>query len=122
MNSIDGSMSLLLFIIVIVILNIGAGFTVPTFQTLVNYYIPDRNSKERATIMSFAEMLVNLLVALFVFPSTTPRIKTTTVDWMLPACIVIGVAIVMHVLMYLYEKKRMKTQDKEHDVSTEFQS
>ena len=87
------------------------GFIMPAFNTFVNYYIPLENSKERATILSFAQMFLCVLLIIFYFPSNKPQETVSAAGWMLPAGVVIVVAILIHVLMRRYYRKNAEIKE-----------
>lgn len=101
----SGTLNLALFITCIALFNIGYGFLLPAHDTLINYYIPVENSKERATILSVTSMLTSLVMAVILFPSSGPSGEETTIGWILPATILLFVGIVMHFLMRRYQQR-----------------
>lgn len=100
-----GIINLPLFITVLAIFNIGYGFLMPAYEILINYYIPANNSKERATIMSFAGMLLEVVSIVLIFPSSGPNGKETAVGWILPASLLVVLTVVVSFLMRRYNAK-----------------
>lgn len=97
--------NVVLFIVVIAIVNIGYGFLQPAYETLVNHYIPEEHSKERATIMSFGSMLTNVMLMLLIFPSSGALGKNTIIAWIIPGLFLLIVAIVINILMRRFQRK-----------------
>ncbi len=110
-SNLKGPLNLALFIAVVAIFNIGYGFLMPAFNTFINYYIPLENSKERSTILSFSAMFLNLLLIIFLFPSNKPQDTVSAAGWMLPSGVVIVVAIIMHILMMRYFRKKVAIEE-----------
>ncbi len=100
-----GNLTLLLFIGSVALCKFGYGFLRPCYEILVNHYIPVEHSEERATIMSFASMLVSALVILLMIPAAGRTGEATTVGWLIPSGILILFTLVFHVLMRRYQKK-----------------
>lgn len=70
------------------------GIVDPCYSALMHYYIPEQNSRERATIMSIGTMLNGFLMLLLLVPSSSPSGTSTTIGWILPAGILLIMAIV----------------------------
>ncbi len=99
-----GYRSIVLFITVIAIINIGYGFLPPAYNTLINNYIPEKHSKERATIMSFQAMLTNMMLMIIVFPSSGNIGNNTIIAWIVPGICLMVITIIVHILMRRYQK------------------
>lgn len=104
-SKIYGGWSISLFILCLAIFNIGYGFLIPAHETIINYYIPVKNSAQRATILSVSSMLTSLVMAIIMFPSTGPTGEKTTIGWILPASILLFVGIITHIFMRRYQRK-----------------
>lgn len=101
----QGDITLPLFIFAISISRFGYGFLRPCYETLINNYIPKQNAKERATIMSCASMLDSLLVLLLMIPSSGKTGEATTIGWLVPSGLLLGLTLVIYLLMRRYQKK-----------------
>jgi len=95
-------LTLFVFVGAIVVFNVGYGFLMPAYDTLINYYIPEKHAKQRATVMSFASMLDSVLMVMFLFPSTGPSGRQTAIGWLVPAVMLIVLIGIVHVLMKSY--------------------
>lgn len=104
-NAGTNSMDLNLFIVAMAAFSIGYGFVIPAYEILINYFIPSNHAKERATIMSLSEMLLELCFVVLLFPSSGPSGKQTAVGWILPAGILIVLTVVVHFLMRRYQRR-----------------
>lgn len=102
--SLVSQMSLGLFVITVAIVNVGYGFLQPAYDTILNHYIPAEHALERATIMSVSSMVLELVMAVFLFPSSGPSGSETVVGWMIPAGTLFVVTFIMHFLMRRYQK------------------
>lgn len=73
--------------LVITILIVVACFGVMggLFETLVNYYIGEKNDRERATIISSGSLIRSLLFLFLAVPSTGPNAAHSPVYWIIPA-------------------------------------
>ena len=61
---------------------------------MINNYIPDSNSQERATIMSFASLFRNILIFMLAVPAGGTSGEKTVVGWALPASLLLITAII----------------------------
>jgi MFS family permease len=59
-----GQNSFLLFFVSIAMMEFTFGIIAPVFETLINYYIPPKDSQERATILSAGSMIRGILMCL----------------------------------------------------------
>lgn len=92
-------MTLPIFIIGFFVFNFTQGFLMPAEETLLNTFIPEKNSTERATINSLGPMLTETLLILLAFPSSGPSGGSTVIGWMLPAGILFVLTCVIHLRM-----------------------
>lgn len=88
-----GMASFAVFALSILCVESTAGTITPCFESLMNNYIPAKNTKERATILSIGSMLSGLLLLLLLIPSSGASGATTVVGWILPACLLLVVII-----------------------------
>ena len=100
----QGNTSLPLFMTAVVLSKFGYGFLRPCYETLVNHYIPPEHSQKRATVMSFAGMLVSAMVIVLMIPSAGKSGEATTVGWLVPSGILFCLTVVLHFLMRRYQK------------------
>ncbi len=101
----QGSMSLYLFVTVVALSQFGYGFLRPCYETLVNNYIPEEHSQERATVMSLAGMLGSMVVICLMIPATGKSGEATTAGWLIPSGLLAGLTLVLHLLMRRYQRK-----------------
>lgn len=99
-----GEIQFPLFVAAIILIQFAYGMILPCYETLVNNYIPDASSDERATILSFGSLLRSVMVALLGIPSGGKSAETTTIGWMIPAVLLVGVAIVSHFVLSKKER------------------
>jgi len=97
--------NLFLFIGVFILFNIGYGFLLPADDILINYYVKTTNSRERATIISFGSMSFEFFRMFLLFPSSGSDGKSIAVGWLVPATILVVVAIIMHILMRRHQRR-----------------
>lgn len=110
-SSLKGAMTLTVFIMAFAVFNLCYGFLLPADDTLMNHFIKTEHSQERATIMSWSSMLIELLMIIFLFPSSGPSGKETAVGWMLPSGILIVLTIAIYFLMRRYQRKVSELPD-----------
>ncbi len=79
-------------------------------RLLFNDYIPDELSPERATIMSFSSMVMELCMALLFYPASGNSGENTVIGWMIPATILLVATLVLNFLMKGYERKSFEPQ------------
>ena len=101
----QGQIPLLLFIFSVAFCRFGYGFLRPCYETLVNKYIPDGNSQQRATIMSFGGTLVSLVVFVLMIPAAGKTGEETTIGWLIPSGILIVLTLVLGFLMRRYQRR-----------------
>lgn len=101
----QGQMTLVFFIGAVALSQFSYGFLRPCYETLLNHYIPPEHSQERATIMSFASMLVSATVILLMIPAAGKTGEATTAGWLIPSGILIVLTLVLHILMRRYQRK-----------------
>lgn len=86
-------------------LNFARGLIIPTFETLVNNYIPTNRAGERATILSIASVLRSLLILLLAIPASGHSGATTTIGWAIPAGLLLVTAIIGNVILKRMQRK-----------------
>lgn len=101
----QGGLTLPLFVAAICLCQFGYGFLRPCYETLINRYIPSGNAQQRATIMSFASMLMALTVVTLMIPSAGKTALATTGSWLIPATLLLCLTLVLHILMRRYQRK-----------------
>lgn len=94
-----------LFIGVVLMVEFSYGLVHPCYETLVNNYIPDASSDERATILSFGSMARSLLAIFLTVPSGGKSAETTTIGWMIPASLLIAFTLIARHAMKKKEKE-----------------
>lgn len=85
--------------------NFARGLIIPTFETLVNNYIPHNHASERATILSIASLLRSLLILLLAIPASGHSGATTTIGWAIPAGLLFVTAIVGNFILKRLQRK-----------------
>lgn len=93
-----------LFFGVVLMVEFSYGLVHPCYETLVNNYIPDASSDERATILSFGSMARSLLAIVLTVPSGGSSAETTTVGWMIPAFLLILFTFIANAAMRKKER------------------
>lgn len=101
----QGTITLPVLIVAVVFCQFGYGFLRPCYETLVNHYIPPEHSQKRATVMSFAGMLVSAVVIVLMIPAAGKTGEATTVGWLIPSGMLLFLTIVLHFFMRRYQKK-----------------
>ena len=81
--------SLATLILTIGLLKWGLGFIRPCFETLVNDYLPAEYSKQRATVLSFINLVAGLACVLLMVPSGGPSGQHTAQGWVIPAVLLV---------------------------------
>lgn len=104
-----------LFIFVVLLVEFAYGLVHPCYETLVNNYIPDASSDERATILSFGSMARSLLAILLTVPSGGRSAETTTIGWMIPACLLVVFTLIARYAM----KKKESNVGSQPDTANE---
>lgn len=94
-----------LFIFVVLLVEFAYGLVQPCYETLVNNYIPDASSDERATILSFGSIARSLLAILLTVPAGGHSAETTTIGWMIPAAILLVFTLIARHAMKKKEKE-----------------
>jgi MFS family permease len=105
----NGHVQFPLFVTSIILIQIAYGMVLPCYETLVNNYIPEENSQERATILSFGSLTRSVFVVLLGIPAGGTSAKTTTVGWMLPAAMLVIMAVVTSLVLRKHEKLSMSS-------------
>jgi MFS family permease len=100
-----GRDSPVVFLLIICFCVFIAGSPNPVFESLVNYYIPDEHARERATIMSFSNMLAGLVVGLLAIPASGPSGEKTAIGWALPAALLLITTVIGYFVL-----KRQETR------------
>ncbi len=83
------------------------GVIAPCYETLVNNYIPEEHSQQRATIMSFGSLLRSLLVMLLAIPAGGTSGATTTIGWAIPAFLLLASAVIGNFVLKKAQKKTL---------------
>lgn len=83
-----------LFAATVLLVHLGYGVVAPSFETLVNNYIPETHASERATIMSLGSVGRSLLTMLLAIPAGGPSGMKTMVGWIFPATVLLVVAVI----------------------------
>lgn len=99
-----GQLQFPLFVFSILLVQFAYGMVLPCYETLVNNYIPDASSEERATILSFGSLTRSVFVALLGIPAGGRSAETTTIGWMIPAVMLVIIAIAAHFILSRKEK------------------
>jgi len=81
------------------------GVIAPCYETLVNNYIPEEHSQQRATIMSFGSLLRSLLVMLLAIPAGGASGAKTTIGWAIPAFLLLASAVIGNFVLKKAQKK-----------------
>lgn len=81
------------------------GIIAPCYETLVNNYIPENHSQERATILSFGSMVRSLLVMILAIPAGGTSGERTTIGWTLPAFLLLVSALVGNFVLKRAQRK-----------------
>lgn len=89
----QGLFSFPMFAATILAVECTFGIVEPSFSTLVNNYLPEKNASERATILSFGSFVRSILVLLLMIPSSGPSANRSPLGWLLPAIILLLVAL-----------------------------
>lgn len=102
--AIYGQMQFPLFVFSILLVQFAYGMVLPCYEALVNNYIPDASSEERATILSFGSLTRSVFVALLGIPAGGRSAETTAIGWMIPAVMLVIIAIAAHLILSRKEK------------------
>lgn len=113
----QGLMTLSVFINAFIIFNVAYGFLMPACETLINAFIPTKNSSERATINSLSPMLAETLLLFIALPASGPTGENTVVGWMLPAAILFILTCIIHLRMRVHVQSPV-TRSRSMPVST----
>lgn len=97
-----------IFLFVISFVQFVAGARHPSYESLINYYIPEEHSRERATIMSFANLFASLVIGLLAIPSSGPSGEKTALGWALPASLLLVSTVLGYFILKRNEKKLPK--------------
>jgi len=111
-------LNLALFVFVISVFKFGYGFLNPTFNSLINYFIPPENSAQRATIISFSSMLITLVTALMLLPISGGSGKDSILGWLLPAGITVILLIAMNFRLKNAIRWKNECEEKEGELET----
>ncbi|MDP2600822.1 MAG: MFS transporter [Deltaproteobacteria bacterium] len=83
------------------------GVIAPCYETLVNNYIPEEHSQQRATIMSFGSLMRSLLVMLLAIPAGGTSGAKTTIGWAIPAFLLLASAIIGNFVLKRAQRKTL---------------
>lgn len=104
-----GSIPFWLFASCVLALQSSQGIVDPAYSALINYYIPNENSQERATIMSVGAMIQGLLLLIFLVPSNMSSSGEAGVaGWILPSGIVLAILVLSVSRIATYEKNNRR--------------
>ena len=101
------------FAITIVITQFAAAMFISIYRTVINLNIPVEHSHERATIMSFAELVCSALIALIAIPSGGPSGQQTALGWAVPAILLIIVSVICSFTLLRGKNPPLEGQDVE---------
>ena len=102
------------FIFAVLAVSYCYGLLAPCYEILLNKYIPDENSGERATIMSWGSMVKGLLVLALAIPAGGRSGAATIIGWVIPGLLLLFASIITNYYLkrgeakYLEEKSRIK--------------
>lgn len=112
-----------LFIIVVLMVEFSYGLIHPCYETLINNYIPDASSDERATILSVGSMVRSVLAMLLAVPAGGRSAETTTIGWMIPASLLIVFTLIARYALKKKEREQalmeMAVQDDNNGLADE---
>ncbi|MDO8527402.1 MAG: MFS transporter [Deltaproteobacteria bacterium] len=81
------------------------GLIAPCYETLINNYIPENHSQERATIMSFGSLMRSALIMFLASPAGGTSGARTTIGWALPALLLLVTALVGNFVIKSAQRK-----------------
>lgn len=81
------------FLAAVLAVEYSYGLIAPCYETLMNNYIPEENSGERATIMSWGSVVKSLIILVFAIPAGGGSGAGTMIGWMVPGFILLASAI-----------------------------
>lgn len=102
----SGVINFPIFVFTILTVELTYGLTETCYDTLVHNYIPNHHSQERATVMSIGGMLNSLLLLVLLVPSSGKAGESSPVGWILPAAILLLVAIVSGFFLRKHESSQ----------------
>lgn len=108
-----GNNSFILFAICVSIMILSYGIMTSIFETLINYYIPDKDAQERATILSAGSMIRGLLMLVLAIPSGGTGGETTPIYWSIPASLLLISTMVTIFVMMRHKKLEIIIQSAE---------
>ncbi|MDO8528251.1 MAG: MFS transporter [Deltaproteobacteria bacterium] len=82
-----------LFPISVFVVMFSFGVIAPCFETLINAYIPVAEAQQRTTIMSAGSMFRSIMILVLAIPSGGASGSTTTINWAIPAVILLVSAV-----------------------------
>lgn len=94
-----------LFLLTVTVVRFGFGIINPTFETLLNNYLPHFHARERATMMSFGSFLNGVLVLVLAFPASGPSGATTTMGWFVPAILLLMATLIGYRILVRSERE-----------------
>jgi len=103
------------FVFAVLAVEFAYGVIAPCSETLINNYIPENHSQERATIMSYGSMIRSVLVMLLAIPSGGSSGEKTTVGWAIPAFLLLATTVVGH---FILKKAQTKMPEASKEVVT----
>lgn len=104
---VDGH-SLPLFLTSIIMVSFAYGMMLPCYETLVNNYIPEASSKERATILSYSSMVRAVILTLLGIPTAGHSADSSAIGWMIPAALLTVMAGVTWLVLSSHERANLK--------------
>ena len=90
---------LYLFPVSVFVVMLSFGVVAPCFETLINAYIPVAEAQQRTTIMSAGSMFRSILILVLAIPSGGTSGATTTINWAIPAILLLLSAILANHFM-----------------------
>lgn len=112
-----GFNSFSLFFVSIALMEFTFGIVAPVFETLINYFIPPEDAKERATILSAGSMIRSLLMCLLAVPTGGTGGQTTPIFWSIPATLLLICVSITTVVMLRKKKKSSITINTQEEIS-----
>ena len=81
------------------------GIFIALYSALINYFIPPEHSKERATIMSYSQMLQSVVEIIILIPALTLQGQFVITYWIIPAGVCLVTAFFLNLSMKRYQRK-----------------
>ena len=99
-----------IFLCSVIAVGFAYGVIFPCFETLVNNYIPASHAAERATVLSFGSLVKGLFVVMLAIPTGGIGGAKSLVGWVLPAGLLLIVALIGNFVLRREEKLTPVTQ------------